>query len=366
MNIETINAKIDELLALVKGWSEQEGATNIERDLALQKLSQLYDLIRFDDTARCEALPEQQEEKAETKEEYTSTDEKPTTVINVVDDSIFDINIDSVSLDDTEEVDEEQVVDEVQTVEEVQAVDEVQTVATQEANETTDTEVEVEAEVTSNTEEPAKEEKVATETPTERPKSQDNVLFDIDIVPKQNRSRRSALMSLYENDELHTKRSPRSQPKEKEAAMPTQVKITEPTLKMTESTEVPQIEEKKEEQPQVEPQQIDKTPNPTVADVIVPSVKTIAEQLAERHRPRPLNERVTYKSFNDLGINERYLLSRELFGDDPQRCRQVLTILEACQEYEDAMIFIAENFNWNEKSPGANVINAILENKFNI
>ena len=119
MNIETINAKIDELLALVKGWSEQEGATNIERDLALQKLSQLYDLIRFDDTARCEALPEQQEEKAETKEEYTSTDEKPTTVINVVDDSIFDINIDSVSLDDTEAVDEEQVVDEVQTVEEV-------------------------------------------------------------------------------------------------------------------------------------------------------------------------------------------------------------------------------------------------------
>ncbi len=380
MNIETINAKIDELLALVKGWSEQEGATNIERDLALQKLSQLYDLIRFDATiGNPTPAPDKQVEEQKEEVEESPKDDF-TDVVNIMDDSIFDINIDSVSLIENdeqeiiEETAEEEVLEEVLEEPLAQPSQEIEKESEAETSIETEDESEVEIEVEESKEEPseietAKEDEE--EKPLEKPKSQDNMLFDIDIVPKQSRSRRSALMSLYQNDELPTKRTPRSQTKEREDIAQSQTKVVEPTLDIVEhkeepQVEMPKVEVTKSEEPKIEPQRIDETPRPTVADVIAPSVKTIAEQLAERHRPRPLNERVTYKSFNDLGINERYLLSRELFGDDPQRCRQVLTVLEACREYEDAMIYIAENFNWNEKSPGANVINTILENKFNI
>ncbi len=330
MDIERIHREIEQLRLLIEGWRESGEIKEIEREIALDKLSRVYEQIRFEAKAPIELEPIAvvAEVAIEPLEE---TEEEPQEE-SVVDESIFEINIDSVSLEESVEPEEE---------------------------------TEVEIEITPKlviepepTPEPEPEPEPVIEEPTEEPKSSssDNMLFDIDIIPKQSRRRRNTLMSLYQSDDQPTKVEPTKEvTPEPEPPIEQTPEHEEPvTLTIDESIEIAKT-------PELEP-----SARQTIAEAMTTNVKSVAEKLAEKQNSNIFNERVRYCSFNDLGINERYLLSRELFGDDPQHCRQALDNLEACTNYDDAMIYIAENFDWREDSTGANVILTILENKFNI
>ena len=48
MNINLIKSELEKLSLMLSSWEDEQGVSAIERDIALDKLKRLYDLVRFD------------------------------------------------------------------------------------------------------------------------------------------------------------------------------------------------------------------------------------------------------------------------------------------------------------------------------
>ena len=103
-----------------------------------------------------------------------------------------------------------------------------------------------------------------------------------------------------------------------------------------------------------------------LGEVINHDVQTLADTLA---RPRDMasellrNEPVTDLR-KALGLNDRFLLIRDLFGGDGEACERALDTLNGFEDLDDCMIFIAEHYAWNPNSDGAKLLMELLERKF--
>jgi len=65
-----------------------------------------------------------------------------------------------------------------------------------------------------------------------------------------------------------------------------------------------------------------------------------------------------------IGINDRFLLIRDLFGGDAGAFERAVDALNDCPSLDDCMIHIAENYAWNPNSDGAQLMMELLERKF--
>jgi hypothetical protein len=92
----------------------------------------------------------------------------------------------------------------------------------------------------------------------------------------------------------------------------------------------------------------------TIADTITPKSKTV-EQMAKG-------------AISDIGkavgINDRFLLIRDLFGGSSEMYEQVVARLNSFDNLEDCMIYIVENFDWNPNSDGAKLMMELIERKY--
>lgn len=93
----------------------------------------------------------------------------------------------------------------------------------------------------------------------------------------------------------------------------------------------------------------------TLADTITPP-RNMASEL---RRSEPVTDlRQT------IGLNDRFLLIRDLFGGDAAACDRALDRLNRFEDLDDCMIFIAEHYAWNPNSDGAKLMMDLLERKF--
>ena len=65
-----------------------------------------------------------------------------------------------------------------------------------------------------------------------------------------------------------------------------------------------------------------------------------------------------------IGINDKFLLIRDLFGGDGEAYEQAIGTLNAFDDFDECMIYIAENYAWNPNSDGAKFMMELLERKF--
>ena len=65
-----------------------------------------------------------------------------------------------------------------------------------------------------------------------------------------------------------------------------------------------------------------------------------------------------------IGINDKFLLIRDLFGGDGEAFDAALDALNGFGDLDDCMIYIAENYAWNANSDGAKLLMELLERKF--
>ncbi len=322
MDIREMRNEIEELMQLVEGWEQNGESIPIESDVALMKLSRLYEGIRFNlkhSTATAptplESYPKQSEILSDEDVAKSEEDES----LEQSEESTFAIDLDDIVLISPSIQEEPD----------------------------PDPELDPEPEPEPEPEEPKPS------TP------KDNVLFDIEpLQPKQSRRRRSVLMSLYNDSDA--------------TPMPRKVVDSVEPKPLRSSTVVSLIEEVEERREAAEDinepvvaQSVDK-PILTLADTLTSSVETVADRLSVEASHPIVSDRLAYNSFKGLGINERYLLARDLFGDDSQLCNQTLETIDAFEDYNDVMIFIAENFSWNPDVEGTKLLLSILENKFNI
>ncbi len=404
MNVENIRNEINELLLLIDSW-EQEGApTVIEQDIALAKVAKLYENIKF-------STPQSLSVPIETSQSNVQIDEPQESMI---DNSAFAIDLDEVSFIEP--------VEEPKRVSEILSESEIESESEPEIESEIEVEPEIEAEIESTIEseikatiepkqeseieiEPEPEIKIEStfETPifepqthktqtsetqkeeeeieeeVESPKSNDNMLFDLEPIPRS-RSRRSVLMSLYDDDKPKFKtdeeqkrerrveiNKPQFQPYQPQPQQIIEEPITAPiqTAPIQENKPI-EVEEKTKANNNSEIIGNASEPVQTLADVLAVEYETVAERLAVETPRIIYNDNAAYTSFDKLGINERYLFARDLFGDDPQLCIEELSTIGAFDNYDDAMIYIAENYNWSAESEGAKMLLAMLERKFNI
>mgnify|MGYP000169559345 CR=1 FL=1 len=93
----------------------------------------------------------------------------------------------------------------------------------------------------------------------------------------------------------------------------------------------------------------------TLADTITPP-RNMASELRRSEPVTDLRQAI--------GLNDRFLLIRDLFGGDAAACDRTLDRLNRFEDLDDCMIFIAEHFAWNPNSDGAKLMMDLLERKF--
>ena len=103
-----------------------------------------------------------------------------------------------------------------------------------------------------------------------------------------------------------------------------------------------------------------------LGEVINHDVRTLADTIAP---PRDMaSEIARSEPVTDLrraiGINDRFLMIRDLFGGDADAYEQALSELDGFLDLDECMIYIAENFAWNSSSDGARFLMELLERKY--
>ncbi|MDE5690652.1 MAG: hypothetical protein K2I13_00290 [Alistipes sp.] len=102
-----------------------------------------------------------------------------------------------------------------------------------------------------------------------------------------------------------------------------------------------------------------------LGEVMNHDVRTLADTIA---RPRGNGSGRYAAPISDLrqaiGINDKFLMIRDLFGGDGALFDSTVEALNAQESLDDCMIYIAEHFAWNPESESAALIMELLERKF--
>ena len=372
MNIELIKREFEKLSTLIASWNEGESVSAIERQLALDKLTSLYELVRFGgDVAPAEqtapaavaAVPAVEPENEPAEEE---SDEQEVEV-----EFIF-------AEDDDEENEVEEEVAEpvaIPTPEPIPAVvipepKSEPTPAPQLMPEPTpeplvEPEPIPEPEVVTPAPEPVAPAPVVEPTPAPAPEPAPQPQ------PQPQKPRKPSMESLFGSDEIQ--RKPRSKHQRMMSIyndpQPKQEKVVD-ISKIFDLDDADDFEISVSPAPAKREQSVASTVNdlssndtPILADAITPKT-TLADTIAA---PAALAEELTAARTRSLrqaiGINDKFLMTRDLFDGDEDAYAEAIAELDECETLDDCMIYIAENYEWNPDSEGAKFIMQLLERK---
>ena len=228
-------------------------------------------------------------------------------------------------------------------------------------------------------------------------------LFGLEEETIRHRNKQRVIMSLYD-PAVETPARPEPAPKpapapaeapapapvvetpapEVAAPVPTEVSAPEPEIAAGEPAAVPEVsaaapefrkpvfgtvpEPEEEDEPGFEEITLEPAaPAGTVlGDIINHDVQTLADTLAApRDRASELRRSEPVTDLRRaIGINDKFLLIRDLFGGDGEAYEKAIGVLNDCADFDDCMIYIAENYAWNPNSDGVKLLMDLLERKF--
>ena len=392
MNIKLIKAELEKLSLLLSKWDEQQEVSAIERDIALDKLKSIYNEVQFAtpaiesvavETPTPQSEPTEEENEPQVEVELLFDDEMQEFILPESADSIEELvtatvaaavaeNATEQSIDNTAEPEATEPVAEPEIeVEEIApfVVEEpMEEIAIElPAEELTPEEpkaeekaeeyaISVEEEVaTPNAPAPIVEEIEVKEKkvkPAEKPTKPIDNLFGLEEVRRQPRSKHQRMMSIYNDVEPQPEKvvdiSKIFNIDIDDELESFETKIVEPAPKS--STPIIPIAEVEEA--------------PTTLGEAIAAQQTLADTL---EAVKPLAEEIhqsQIKSLRDgIGLNDKFLMIRDLFDGDGEAYEQALSALDEQPSYDDCMIYIIENYEWNPDSEGSKFIMQLLERK---
>lgn len=359
MALKRIEEHLSRLERLVNNWNREGGMSRIERDMALEELRRIYDAILDYEPA------EQNNNQAESTTAVVIPPVAPPSVEEVaVEEVVAEEPAEEVELPAEEPAEEVKA----HAEEPVEEVPMPVVVSVDEVGDAFDDALDIDAllgltgddpivgepqletpiiEDVAEQEEPEQEHApepiVAEESAVEKPIG--GGLFDIDDIPvRKTHGRR--MISLY-NEPVTPVEHAESEP-EQEESKPEPAPAPEP---------VPAPAPKPAPVPVPEPQ-----PQPQrLGDVIAKDVKVLGDKMAVEEQPTAFNRIKEIRKA--IGLNDRFLLIRDLFGGDATLYDQTITRLDEFDDLDDCMIYIVENFRWNPDSAGAKLLVSLIERK---
>ena len=357
MALKRVDERLSRLTSMVEKWNMSGDVPRIERDMALEELRRIYDeLLDYnpqsvvDDAAPSVDVVEGEAVKSNAvvglAESVMPSD--IVTPVESVGDAFDDaLDIDAIlglSGDDSISIVEPNAEDAIETEQETEPQQEAETeqVSEQESEQEKepmpqqDVETEQDSEPQQNIEveqvfeaEQEPETEVA-ESTSERPVG--GGLFDMDDIPVRTKGGRR-MISLYDVPKGVT---PAAEP------------VVEPAEVTTIVAPQP-APEPREEGPQ------------RLGDVIAKNVTTLADKMAEEQPTAAFNRITDIRKA--IGLNDRFLMIRDLFGGDATLYDKTITRLNEFDDLDECMIYIVENFRWNPDSEGAKLLVSLLERK---
>lgn len=414
MQINDIKTLVARLGAIVDGWDEQSGAPAVERHIAASLLAELYEAVKFDtalaatEVAKVVAEPEPAEEVvAEPAEEVAEVidlsdifggsfgdDDEEIVEQEVAEQPIEEVAEPEQEIEpepepepeieeqpepeiEQEEVqsEEEQVLEDSEEVVEQPAEIEAQPVVEEEEQPDVEMEeqsVEIETqpvveevEHSIETEEQPTEieaEEQPTETEeeeqpavaeAEKPKSEQASLFDMEIVRRpRSSSGRRVIMSLYGESATSSSREGKTREKAVEPAPDAIQPVEQPADESPKAVSVAErIAAAQTEGPQV------------LGDVIGAGTTTLAEAVAAS---QPTVQTVQNDRVNTLraaiGINDRFIMIRDLFGGDGAAFDRAMDELDAFEDFNECLVYMS-TYRWNPNSDGARMLMDLVTRK---
>ncbi|MBE6201435.1 MAG: hypothetical protein E7134_04515 [Rikenellaceae bacterium] len=314
-----------------------ETVSAIERDLALEKLRNIYDLLLGVTTAAEEQEPlaesviELIEELVDEVEEFDNAEEE-----NTPEESA------EVAEEPAQEEPEESVIELIEDlVEEVEEFD--------------------------NSEEEVAE--VAEPEPEPEPKP------EIEVRPKTKLAH-SAILALYDDEEDETEEEVAPAEEETNAVEeatdedPEEVVIdmTEPIVEV----EPEEVAEGAEPAPAVEPvaepaaaeEEEEQPVKVVLGEVLGADQTTLADRIAADAPADVASVANAQKSLVEMiGLNDKFILLRDLFHNNHDYYEAAIDQLDEFEDIDEAMLFIHDNFQWNPNSEGAKLLVELLSNK---
>lgn len=394
MNIELIKSELEKLSLMLSEWEGDAEVSSIERDIALDKLKKIYDLVRFDSkvvAATPVAAPAVEEEPAEEEEKdveveliFAEEDELFTTLPDLTaeeDASATEPSLaseifasamavspiaESIIAEEepatTPEPEPAPIAEPAPVVEEPAPIVEAEPIA--EAVTEPEVEVEVATEpepvVEVDTEpvievEPEPVAEVTTEPEAEKPTKREeprslNSLFGLEEVQRRPRTKHQRMMSIYSDSEHRPEKVVDiSKIFDMDVDAPKPITSKAPERKAA---------------PQPTPAAVEEERTVTIADAMAASTQTLADTLIT---PVALGDDINHSKINSLrdgiGLNDKFLMIRDLFDGDDEAYDEAITALDSMETLDDCMIHIIENYAWNPDTEGSKFIMQLLERK---
>lgn len=341
MGLKRIDERLSRVATIVKGWNGNSSVPRIERDLALEELRHIYDEI-------LDYTPEEREERVE---ENADSAERAVVTVAPIAESIADVVDD---FDDALDIDallgigaeeesapsqEQSIAEAVETTAE-EVVEESMVEAAEEIVVESEPEIVAEPE-SESVEEPIAEPEADVAPETEVEDNASGALFNLDDIPVRAKRGRKMVHLYSDNFTSRVVTAHEDEPMEGEVN-------AEATVQPAVERVV--VEEQSAEEPKC------------LADVLGGGVKTLGDAMASSDEPTtPLN-RVT-ELRKAIGLNDKFLLVRDLFGGDVERYEATIDTLDEFEDLDECMIYIVENFRWNPDSEAARLIVSLLERK---
>lgn len=391
MNLKEIKEELLRAVAFVEDFGVYR--LEIDRDAALYKMRQAYEALRFMKAEDIEPIEDEsllpivvdEDDEPEIEVEFVMPDEADDEEEEV--EAEPEVESEPVVAPIVEEEPEPEVEDEpevevepiVEPEPEVEAVDEV---VEQSADEDDfDIDAAFEPEEYPEEEEPIVEiaEEIA-EEPTPEPIVEsepiveptrvivEQSLFgDFEPMPRKATTSRRKIMALYEDDPAPAPKvepAPVVEPEPVVESTPAATPIVEPEPiiepePIVESEPVVEVAPEPIAEPKVVP--ILEGENKVLGEVIAPAAPTIADTIT------PVTSVAEDRPVDTLrgavSVADRFMLIRDLFAGDEEQYEKTMDVLEAMDNLDDCIIYIAENFAWRPSSDGAKLIMDLLQRK---
>ena len=197
------------------------------------------------------------------------------------------------------------------------------------------------------------EEEQPTVAETEKPKSEQASLFDMEIVRRpRSSSGRRVIMSLYGESATSSSREEKTREKAVEPAPDAIQPVEQPADESPKAVSVAErIAAAQTEGPQV------------LGDVIGAGTTTLAEAVAAS---QPTVQTVQNDRVNTLraaiGINDRFIMIRDLFGGDGAAFDRAMDELDAFEDFNECLVYMS-TYRWNPNSDGARMLMDLVTRK---
>jgi len=157
---------------------------------------------------------------------------------------------------------------------------------------------------------------------------------------------------------------PKAQPVEK-PKFAERVSIFDSSIKGLSKVEE-RVEDSTDEKPQ-EPSILKAQQPESLVEKFQGNRKSMTDSLSKQFKDKPVASQLQEKPISDLtkeiGVHDRFLFTKELFNGDSKSFEDTLSRVNQFNDISEAIIYIQENFSWNENDKAASKFIELIRRK---